>query len=135
MAMKYGIAMAAYDYTGDGESEMDFESYQEDLKVVLAWILRQGYKMNKVVLCGFSLGSYSALCLQGQMARLLISPICGIISFFETEAARYEGEKYDNIKNALSIRSRAMILHCSDEMVHISHGRLLYDAFVRVNGP
>lgn len=81
--------------------------------VVLAWAVRLGYKLNRIILCGFSLGSYSALCLEGEMPRILISPICGIISFFETEAARYDGEKYDNLQNALLLKCRSLIFHCS----------------------
>jgi hypothetical protein len=79
-------------------------------------------------MCGFSLGSYSALCLEGEMPRILISPICGIISFFETEAARYEGEKYDNVGKALRINSHSLIVHCSKELVHLSHGKLIHSA-------
>jgi hypothetical protein len=82
MSVKYGVALLAFDYSGDGESEKEFSSYDEDIKLVLAWTVRLGYKLSRTVLCGFSLGSYSALCLQGPMPRMLISPICGIISFF-----------------------------------------------------
>lgn len=80
---------------------------------MLAWVIKQGYKLHRTIISGFSLGSYSALCLEGEMARLLISPVCGIISFFETEAARYEGEKYDNISKAIKLNTRALITHCS----------------------
>jgi hypothetical protein len=52
------------------------------MRLVLAWTVRLGYKLSRTILCGFSLGSYSALCLEGEMPRILISPICGIISFF-----------------------------------------------------
>jgi hypothetical protein len=55
-----------------------------------------------------------------------MSPVCGIISFFETEAARYEGEKYDNISKALKLNTKSLVTHCSEEMVHISHGRFIY---------
>ena len=62
---------------------MKFSSYEEDIKLVLAWIVSKGYTLDKTILCGFSLGSYSALTLEGQMPRILISPICGIYTFLE----------------------------------------------------
>jgi pimeloyl-ACP methyl ester carboxylesterase len=63
LALKYNVAVLAYDYTGDGESQKEFSSYEEDLKLVLAWVITEGYKLNRAILCGFSLGSYSALAL------------------------------------------------------------------------
>jgi len=35
------------------------------MKIILAWIVKQGYKLNRTIICGFSLGSYSALCIKG----------------------------------------------------------------------
>jgi hypothetical protein len=49
------------------------------------------------------------------------------------EGKRFAGEKYDTVGKALELRSRGLIFHCSDEMVHISHGRLLEDAMSRNN--
>ena len=60
---------------------MDFNSFEDDLKLILAWVLNEGYELKNVILLGFSLGSYSALLLQGQMNRILVSPICGIVAF------------------------------------------------------
>lgn len=98
--VRYGISVLLYDYTGDGESQKDFYSYETDIKVVLAWALKKGYSLSKIVLCGYSIGSYSALLVPGQMARILISPICGIIPFIEGTTIQYEGEIFDNLENA-----------------------------------
>jgi hypothetical protein len=57
----------------------------------MSWAIKQGYDLRRIILCGFSLGSYSALCLKGQMARILISPLCGITSYVEDKAIRFEG--------------------------------------------
>ena len=78
---KYGVSVLLYDYTGDGESNKDFHSYESDIKVVLAWAQHLGYSLSKIILCGYSIGSYSALVVNGPMPRLLISPVCGIIPF------------------------------------------------------
>jgi pimeloyl-ACP methyl ester carboxylesterase len=85
MYIRYNIAVVAYDYTGEGESQLEFSSYEEDLKLVLAYVLMLGYDLGRTILCGFSLGSYSALSLNAQMPRILISPVCGILSFFDGE--------------------------------------------------
>lgn len=81
IAWKFSIATIAYDYTGDGESQKDFVDFESDLKCILAWAVKQGYDLRRIILCGFSLGSYSALCLKGQMPRILISPLCGLTSY------------------------------------------------------
>ena len=80
---RHKIAVLAYDYTGDGESKMKFSSYEEDIKLILAWVVSKGYSLGNTILCGFSLGSYSALTLEGVMPRILISPVCGILTFLE----------------------------------------------------
>ena len=97
MRVHYAVGFVAYDYTGQGESTRNFHSYESDIKVVLSWVIRQGYDLRRTVLCGFSLGSYSALCLEGLMPRILISPFSGIIPLIEEKEAQYEGEMYDNI--------------------------------------
>ena len=38
-------------------------SYEEEVKLVLAWTISKGYKLENTILSGFSLGSYSALAL------------------------------------------------------------------------
>lgn len=91
LAWKFEISAIAYDYTGDGESLKEFVNFETDLMCILAWAVKQGYDLRRTILCGFSLGSYSALCLQGQMPRILISPICGLISYVEERAIRFEG--------------------------------------------
>ena len=91
MATTFKIAVLAYDYTGDGESEKEFVSYESDLNLVVSWVIRKGYKMDRIILAGFSLGSYSALSMEGVMPRLLISPVCGIVPFLEGEAKRFGG--------------------------------------------
>jgi predicted esterase len=68
---------------------MSFSSYEEDLKLVLAWVLNKGYDLHRIILCGFSLGTYSALSLMGQMPRILVSPVCGVYSFLNGEAKRF----------------------------------------------
>ena len=55
------------------------------------------------------------------MPRLLISPICGIISFVEETNLQYEGEMYDNIANAEQVQARTLIMHGSDEMIPYNH--------------
>lgn len=85
----YNIAILAYDYTGDGESTLPFHDYNNDIKTILSFVVSQGYDLRRVILAGFSLGSYSTLCLEGMMPRLLISPITGIISYVEKEPARF----------------------------------------------
>ena len=62
---------------------MKFGNYEDDIKLVLAWVVSKGYTLDKTILSGFSLGTYSALVLQGKMPRILISPICGILTFLE----------------------------------------------------
>ena len=52
------------------------------------------------MLCGFSIGSYSTLLLKGSMPRILVSPICGLISYIEGTTKKYEGEDKKNIENA-----------------------------------
>lgn len=78
---KYGVSVLLYDYTGNGESNRNFHTFESDVKVVLAWAQQQGYELSKTILCGYSLGSYSALVVPGPMPRLLISPVCGIIPY------------------------------------------------------
>jgi pimeloyl-ACP methyl ester carboxylesterase len=87
----YGISVLLYDYTGDGESCKKFSSYETDIKVVLAWALLLGYDLANIIICGYSIGSYSALVIPGPMGRILISPICGIIPFVEGTTLQYEG--------------------------------------------
>lgn len=79
---------------------------------MLSWVIRKGYRMDRIVLAGFSLGSYSALCLEGVMPRLLISPVCGIMPFLEGEAKRFLGEKYDTVSKARKLKSPCLIFHC-----------------------
>ena len=98
--IKYGVAVVMYDYNGEGESKGEFTSYEDDIQTVLSWTLRQGYSPKRVVLCGFSIGSFPTLSVPGPMARLLISPICGLIPLIEGTSLQYEGEFFDNIKNA-----------------------------------
>lgn len=45
------------------------------------------------------------------MARILISPICGLIPFVEGTSNQYEGETFDNLENAENIKSRVLIAH------------------------
>ena len=47
--------------------------------------------MDRIILAGFSLGSYSALSMEVVMPRVLISPVCGIVPFLEGEAKRFGG--------------------------------------------
>ena len=68
-----------------------------DIKVILAYAIKQGYDLRRTVICGFSLGSYSALCVEGIMPRILVSPFSGIIPLIEDTEAQYEGELFDNI--------------------------------------
>jgi hypothetical protein len=67
---------------------------------VLAWAQHLGYDLSNVIICGYSIGSYSALLVPGPMGRILISPICGVIPFVEGTTLHYEGEVFDNFKNA-----------------------------------
>jgi hypothetical protein len=48
---------------------------------MLAWALSLGYNIKRCILMGFSLGTYPTLYLKGMMARVLIAPISGIVSF------------------------------------------------------
>ena len=96
-------------------------------------MIRQGYDLRRTVLCGFSLGSYSALCLEGLMPRILISPFSGIIPLIEEKEAQYEGEMYDNIENALKIRSRVLLLHARKELIPIHHSRSIMDTLLLNN--
>ena len=59
------------------------------------------------------------------MPRVLISPVCGILTFLEGEAKRFDGEKYGTVDLALNIQSKSLVFHCSEEVVHISHARML----------
>lgn len=63
----------------------------------MAYAVKQGYDLRKVIICGFSLGSYSALCIEGIMPRILVSPFSGLIPLIEETEAQYEGELFDNI--------------------------------------
>ena len=65
MHLKFGIGAIGYDCSGEGESQQGFVSYEKDMRMVLSWALSLGYRLNRTILCGFSLGSYSALCLEG----------------------------------------------------------------------
>jgi pimeloyl-ACP methyl ester carboxylesterase len=87
----YGISVLLYDYTGDGESTKTFTNYETDIKVVLSWVQHLGYDLSSIIICGYSIGSYSALLLPGPMGRILISPICGVIPFVEGTTLQYEG--------------------------------------------
>lgn len=79
----YGVAVVAYDYTGYGESSKDGGSFEDDIKTVLAWVVQQGYPIGRIVLAGFSLGSYPTLLLDAAFPRVLIAPITGLTSFVE----------------------------------------------------
>ena len=59
----YGVAVVAYDYTGYGESRQERGSFEEDIRTVLAWVVSKGYHPGRIVLAGFSLGSYPTLLL------------------------------------------------------------------------
>ena len=83
MMVRYGIAVVLYDYNGEGESRGRFNSYEDDIKTVLAWVFKKGYHPQRTLLCGFSIGSYPTLSVPGPMPRILISPICGLISLVE----------------------------------------------------
>lgn len=111
VSSRFKVSVLLYDYTGDGESKRDFYSYELDLKVVLAWAQHIGYPLHRIVLCGYSIGSFSALLLKGEMPRILISPICGVIPFVEGTSNQYEGEIFDNLENAENIKSRVLIAH------------------------
>lgn len=124
----YGVAVVAYDYTGYGESRLDRGSFEQDIKTVLAWVLAKGYSVGRIVLAGFSLGSYPTLLLDASLPRLLIAPISGITSFVEGEVAHYEQEPFDNIRAASRTTSRVFMVHSTDDIVSIEHSRLLYEA-------
>lgn len=106
----YGISFVGYDYVGDGESEGCFISYEEDIETVLAWVLGQGYKLSKVILCGFSIGVYSALCLEGMMTRIVISGFAGLLPMVEKREAQFEGEILDNVENCKRISSSLVLV-------------------------
>lgn len=133
---QYGIAVAAYDYSGYGESRKEQTDFEGDIRTVLCWVLELGYPIHRVVLGGFSLGTYSTLMLKGVMPRLLIAPICGITPFFEGEIAQYKGEMFDNVKAAETLgNSRVLMVHSRADRVSIDHSRLLYRAMTKITKP
>ena len=81
------------------------------MKIMLSWAVSEGYDLRRVVLCGFSVGTFSALILPGMMPRVLISPFSGIIPLVEEQEARFEGEPLDNIENAEKVRARVLLIH------------------------
>jgi hypothetical protein len=56
---------------------------EEIMKIMLGWAISTGYDLRRVVLCGFSVGAYSASLIPGLMPRILVSPFAGIIPFIE----------------------------------------------------
>jgi hypothetical protein len=81
------------------------------MKIMLSWAVSEGYDLRRVVLCGFSVGTFSALIPPGMMPRVLISPFSGIIPLVEEQEARFEGEPLDNIENAEKVRARVLLIH------------------------
>jgi len=124
----YSVAVVAYDYTGYGESGRQKGNFEEDIKTVLAWVLSKGYAAGRVVLMGFSLGSYPTLVLEAPIPRVLIAPISGLTSFVEGEIAHYENEPFDNIQAARRLNCRVFMVHSTDDTVSIEHSRVLYQA-------
>lgn len=60
--MTYGVDVLGYDYSGYGESRVYVigeETIVRDLELVIGWLDRP---LSKIVLWGFSLGSYPTVC-------------------------------------------------------------------------
>lgn len=98
--------------------------------VVLSWVLKLGYNISNVILCGFSLGSYPTLCIPGEIPRIVVGGICGLIPFVEGEVVQFKKDPFDNIKNCRKLHNtRVLIIHSkNDKKVPIEHSRLLYTA-------
>jgi alpha/beta superfamily hydrolase len=87
--MKYSIAFVGFDAMGEGESEGEIGKEEQVMKIMLSWTISNGYDLRRVVLCGFSVGAYSATLIPGVMPRVLISPFAGIIPFIEGKEGRF----------------------------------------------
>jgi pimeloyl-ACP methyl ester carboxylesterase len=61
----YDVAVVIYDYTGCGNSKLADGMMEKDLIAVLSWVLKLGYSISNIILCGFSLGTYPTLSMPG----------------------------------------------------------------------
>jgi pimeloyl-ACP methyl ester carboxylesterase len=87
LALTYKIDVLGYDYSGYGESRVSVigeETIVRDLELVIAWLNRP---IGKIILWGFSLGSYPAVCsaakYQNIAGMVLQCPIASINCLFE----------------------------------------------------
>lgn len=85
MSSKYMVEYVVFDYNGSGESRSDIvgeEVICKDMELVLAWVNRP---LDKIILWGFSLGTYPVLhCASRYPVKAIIlqCPIASVSCFF-----------------------------------------------------
>jgi len=135
-----------YDYSGYGLNKIDrFERTEEGinitLKTVLEEMLVRGYRLENILLWGYSLGSgcstkiASNLSEQGKMLRGLVlfgaySSILGVVSdTVHEKIAKMFTERWNSEKNIAKVTCPILILHGqSDNMIKLKHANKLKQA-------
>ena len=102
LALNYNIDVLGYDYSGYGESRaavIGEETIVRDLELVIAWLKRP---LHKIILWGFSLGSYPTVCNAstfGVAGMVLQCPIASINCLFEANITAKTKFKEDHFSN------------------------------------
>lgn len=142
MSQMYTAEYIMFDYTGYGVSRLSTvgeEIICEDMKIVLAWADRP---LNKVILWGFSLGTYPIVNIAAQFpvrALLLQSPIGSVSCMFYKNYdvdIKFKQDYFASINHIANVKAKnIMILHSdSDEIIPLKQAKLLYDKYVRKHG-
>lgn len=139
LALHYGVNVLGYDYSGYGQSRaavIGEETIVRDLELVLAWLKRP---LNKIILWGFSLGSYPTVSNASAVAGIVLQcPIASINCLFESNVnvnTRFKEDHFSNLERIDQVRCPAFIVHSiEDEIIPIQHARILFEKYALKNG-
>ena len=133
LALTYGVDVVGYDYSGYGESRVSLigeETVVRDLELVLSWMK---VPLSKVILWGFSLGSYPTVSNAGKFkvgGMVLQCPIASVNCIFEegvTTKTKFKQDHFSNLDKISSVKCWTFIVHTlEDEIIPVGHGRLLF---------
>lgn len=132
----HGFGIAAYDYSGYGQSTGNPSEASCERAISAAWkrLMEKGVKPKEIIIMGRSVGSGPSVWLASSQKHsagiILLSPFkSAFTTVTPLPFAIFPGDRFPNLQRIKDIDIPLMVIHgTEDRVINYSHGKALYEA-------